>query len=102
MCRIDDEIYDHFLKTFPEFEDTSVGAVLEEDEMKNARNKERWREFMNEYENEVDDFNFGTLLRTDCKGEYEESNSIFAVRMQFYAIEIYRNKRRLNDWICKK
>ncbi|CAN6621135.1 hypothetical protein TRVA0_008S01816 [Trichomonascus vanleenenianus] len=98
----DDEIYDHLVKDFPEFEkEPSKAEVVDEDEMKSHHNKPRWRSFMNEYEKKIDDFNFGTLLRTSAQGEYEEKNTIFVPRMQFYAIEIFRNRHGMNDWITQ-
>ena len=47
----------------------------------------------------VEDYNFGTMLRKSPKTEYGENETIFSVRMQFYAIEIARNRAGLNDWI---
>ena len=38
-------------------------------------------------------------LRDDVEGEKE---TIFAMRMQFYAIEIVRNRAGLNDWIYEQ
>ena len=29
------------------------------------------------YENTIEDYNFGSLIRTDCKDEYSQHNSIF-------------------------
>ncbi|KAG9827358.1 hypothetical protein KCU63_g15653, partial [Aureobasidium melanogenum] len=72
------------------------------DEMKSKAGKERWRNFINQYEKKVDDFNFGTLLRTNPAFEYGQDETIFAVRMQFYALEILRNREGLNDWIYEK
>ena len=87
LTKIDDEIYEHFKKEFPDF-DTS--ATINEDEMKSKAGKERWRNFINTYENKVDDYNFGTMLRASSKTEYGQDETIFAVRMQFYAVEIAR------------
>lgn len=99
----DDEIYDHLVTAFPEFlEDLNNGKVINEEKMKSVEGKKRWREFINTYEKTVEDFNFGTLLRTDASKEYSEENSIFVVRMQFYAIEIFRNRHCLNDWALGK
>lgn len=36
-----------------------------------------WRAFCNQFEGVVEDFNYGTLLRLDCEGDYTEENSIF-------------------------
>jgi len=42
------------------------------------------------------------MLRANPAWEYGEKETIFAVRMQFYAIEIARNRAGLNDWIYEK
>lgn len=31
----------------------------------------------NSYEKKVKDYNFGSLIRTDCRAEYGETNTIF-------------------------
>ncbi|EHL01900.1 putative UPF0368 protein C3E7.07c [Glarea lozoyensis 74030] len=93
---MDDEIYEHLMADFPEFD---PAKPIDEDEMKSKTGKERWRKFMMAYEKKVEDYNFGTMLRTDPKVEYEQDTSIFVPRMQFYAIEIARNRKGLNDWI---
>lgn len=36
----------------------------------------KWRPFCNQFEQIVEDFNFGTLLRIDSNKEYTEENSI--------------------------
>lgn len=95
----DDEIHAHFLQEFPDFD---PAQPIDEDKMKSKEGKERWRNFVNQYEKKVDDFNFGTMLRKSPKCEYEEQDTIFVVRMQFYAIEIARNRAGLNDWICEE
>lgn len=116
LTKMDDEIYEDFMKTFPEFD---PAATLNEDEMKSKEGKEKWRNWMMQYEKRVDDYNFGTMLRKSAKDDYSQDSVIFAVRMQFYAIEIarlvmsvvlltdgilmkYRNKAGLNDWIYEK
>ncbi|WPK24470.1 hypothetical protein PUMCH_001744 [Australozyma saopauloensis] len=93
----DDDIYEALLEDFPEFKEKEKVAVINEDEMKSAAGKARWRAFCEKFK-EIDDYNFGTLLRTRADGEYSEENTIFAVRIQFYAIEIARNRHGLNDW----
>lgn len=102
MTNIDDEIYEDLLETFPELKgDTSKAATLNEDEMKNKEGKAKWFKFAQRYENKVPDYNFGTLLRVKSNGEYDQDNTMFAFRVQFIAIEIYRNRHGLNDWIKK-
>ena len=99
LTKFDDEIYEHFKKEFPDFD---ASATINEDEMKSKEGKERWRNFINTYEKKIDDFNFGTMLRANPKTEYDQEGTIFAVRMQFYAVEIARNRQGLNDWIYEK
>ncbi|KAI9796743.1 MAG: hypothetical protein M1833_005983 [Piccolia ochrophora] len=99
LTRLDDEIYEHLKRDFPEFDPKET---INEDEMKSKRGKERWRKFMMAYDKTVEDYNFGTMLRTSPTFEYGEKETIFVPRMQFYAIEIARNHLGLNDWIYEK
>lgn len=105
LTKMDDEIYGHFKKEFPEFDPKET---INEDKMKSKEGKERWRNFMMTYEKTVEDYNYGTMLRSNPKFEYGEKETIFgslallstaersadqgntAMRMQFYAIEIAR------------
>ncbi|KAH0559325.1 hypothetical protein GP486_004164 [Trichoglossum hirsutum] len=87
LTKMDDDIYEHLKTEFPEFDPTET---IDEDKMKSKSGKERWRKFMMAYEKKVDDYNFGTLLRSNPKFEYGEKETIFVPRMQFYAIEIAR------------
>ncbi|KAK3385406.1 polysaccharide biosynthesis-domain-containing protein [Podospora didyma] len=99
LTKMDDEIYDHLMKEFPDFD---PAKPIDEDEMKSKAGKEKWRSWMKAYEKRVDDFNFGTMLRISPATEYDEKGTIFAMRMQFYAIEIARNRKGLNDWIYEQ
>ncbi|KAL3421355.1 PBDC1-like protein [Phlyctema vagabunda] len=99
LTKIDDEILEHLKADFPEFD---PAATINEDEMKNKAGKERWRKFMMAYEKKVDDYNFGTIVRTNPKFDYGNEETIFVPRMQFYAIEIARNRLGLNDWIYEQ
>ncbi|GME87870.1 hypothetical protein B5S28_g1294 [[Candida] boidinii] len=101
LTKYDDLIYEKFIQHFPEYKNPENVRVLVEDDMKTKDAKERWREFIHHFEY-IEDFNFGTLLRLSSDGEYDQAGTMFAVRIQFYAIEIVRNKHKLNDWICKK
>lgn len=74
LTKIDDEIYEHFKREFPDFD---VHGTIDEDEMKSKAGKEKWRNFINEYEKKVNDFNFGTLLRRSAKTEYGENETMF-------------------------
>ncbi|EGO01256.1 hypothetical protein SERLA73DRAFT_179390 [Serpula lacrymans var. lacrymans S7.3] len=99
LTKLDDEIYDHLMKTFPEFADPPHDKLvrLDEDWLKSDDGKKKWRDFIQAYENKVKDYNFGSLIRTDARLEYGETNTIFVTRIQFLAIEIARNKMGLND-----
>lgn len=98
----DNEIYDDFVKTFPEYlEDPEKVRVINEDEIKNAINKKKWYAFAGRYEKTVNDFNFGTLLRLDASKEFTETNTMFSVRIQANAFEIFRNRHGFNDWLYK-
>lgn len=97
LTQHDDEIFTAFLEDFPEFKEPKNVAVVDESEMKSVSGKARWRTFCEKFK-EIDDYNFGTLLRTRADDEYTQENTIFAVRIQFYAFEIARNRYGLNDW----
>ena len=74
LTKIDDEIHEHFLKDFPDYD---LKATINEDEMKSKAGKERWRTFINTYEGKVDDYNFGTMLRANPAEEYGQEGTIF-------------------------
>lgn len=74
LTKMDDDIYEHLKSEFP---DLDPAATINEDEMKSKTGKERWRKFMMAYDNKVDDYNFGTMLRTSPKVEYEQDTTIF-------------------------
>lgn len=99
LTRLDDQILEHFKRDFPDFD---PAQEIDEDQMKSKEGKERWRNFSMAYEkgdDRIEDYNFGTMLRKSPKTEYGEKETIFAVRMQFYAVEISRNRAGLNDWV---
>ncbi|KAB0337153.1 hypothetical protein FD755_025727, partial [Muntiacus reevesi] len=56
----------------------------------------KWRPFCLKFDGIVEDFNYGTLLRLNCSQGYTEENTIFAPRIQFFAIEIARNREGYN------
>ncbi|XP_033102809.1 protein PBDC1-like [Anneissia japonica] len=92
LTKHDDEILEHFNKDFPDFNIQK----FDEDDLKTESAKFKWRPFCNHFDGTVEDFNFGTLLRLDCSKDYSEENSTLATRIQFYAIEIARNRAGLN------
>ncbi|NXT51757.1 PBDC1 protein, partial [Pluvianellus socialis] len=63
---------------------------------------QKWRPFCLRFEGVVEDFNYGTLLRLDCREDYTEENTIFATRIQFFAIEIARNREGCNSVVYSR
>ena len=76
LTKIDDKIDEHFKKDFPDFDPK---ATINEDTMKSKEGKEKWRDFMMTYEKTVDDYNFGTMLRSNPSFEYTEKGTIFGL-----------------------
>ena len=74
LTKYDDEILEHFKSEFPDFD---LRATINEDDMKSKEGKERWRNFINAYENKVEDYNFGTMLRANPTWEYGQKETIF-------------------------
>ncbi|KAG6885537.1 hypothetical protein C0993_000322 [Termitomyces sp. T159_Od127] len=108
LTQHDDDIFNDTKKTFPElFENDNAKLIkLDENFLKSEDGKKKWRAFhalslVNSacvrYEKKIKEHNFGCLIRTDADGEYGETSTIFVTRMQFYAIEISRNRLGLND-----
>ncbi|XP_065187078.1 protein PBDC1-like [Sycon ciliatum] len=93
LTRRDDDIYEDFLQGFS---DMQIDVVRVND-LHSPEAKAMWRAFCMKYEGQIEDFNFGTLLRLDVAGEYSQENTILVPRVQFYAIEIARNRRGLNN-----
>ncbi|XP_062817271.1 protein PBDC1 isoform X2 [Anolis carolinensis] len=92
LTKTDDLIFSEFRKAFP---DLKIN-LLDEEDLKSEPAKEKWRPFCMQFDGVVEDFNYGTLLRLDCSKEYTEENTIFATRIQFFAIEIARNREGYN------
>jgi hypothetical protein len=86
LTKQDDDIYNSFMEAFPDFD---PATPLIEDEMKSKAGKEKWRNWMMQWD-KIEDFNFGTMIRTRADAEYDQDTTIFGVRMQFYAVEIAR------------
>lgn len=87
LSKFDDAIYVSFYEEFPNFD---PAATLIENDMKSKAGKEKWRNWVNKWEKQIDDYNFGTIIRTRADAEYDQDTTIFGLRMQFYAIEIAR------------
>lgn len=62
LCRLDDEIYEDFQASFPEMaeaENLKSVQKIDEEEMKSAAGKEKWRNFINKYENKGESTAYG-------------------------------------------
>ncbi|KAL6041884.1 hypothetical protein STEG23_026722 [Scotinomys teguina] len=92
LTQVDDQIYSDFRENFEKLR----VDVLDPEELKSESAKEKWRPFCLKFEGIVEDYNYGTLLRLDCSQGYTEENTIFAPRIQFFAIEIARNREGYN------
>ncbi|XP_003739724.1 protein PBDC1 [Galendromus occidentalis] len=100
LTPVDQLIFDDFSRTFG---DKNINLEkLDEAELKSEASKAIWREFCNRFEGSVEDFNFATILRLDTSGDYSPENTTLVPRVQFYAIEIARNRSGLNDSIREK
>lgn len=95
---MDKTIYTIFREEFPSLD----VKVVNEDEMKSPTGKIKWRMFCERFKDAIEDYNFGTLLRTDCSGDYTQDNSILVPRVQFLAIELARNREGHNDIVRTK
>ncbi|KAJ3033245.1 polysaccharide biosynthesis domain containing protein 1 [Rhizophlyctis rosea] len=93
LTKVDDELYTEFRKEWPDLDVTS----LDLEEFKTEKSKAKWRQFAGKWDKKVMDHNFGTLLRLRSAEDYAEDNAFFAIRLQFYAIEIARNREGAND-----
>jgi len=91
----DDRIYDRFLYYFTSDFDV-VNASVES--LKSPDAVSRWREFCEEFK-DLEDYNYGTLLRLNSAKEYSEENCILVCRIQFLAVEIARNRKGCNDFV---
>lgn len=93
----DEAIYKEFRERFP---DLDVKHLVES-EIKSEESKKEWREFCLKFEKVVEDYNFATLLRLDSEKDYAEENTTLVPRVQFYAVEIARNREGCNDDVRK-
>ncbi|XP_005992661.1 protein PBDC1 [Latimeria chalumnae] len=92
LTKADDQIYARFREAFS---DMKID-ILDPEELKSEQAKEKWRPFCIQFEGIIEDYNYGTLLRLDCTKDYTDENTIFATRIQFFAVEIARNREGYN------
>lgn len=93
LTKIDDQLYSSFRSHFTQLDINRLDVDL----IKSAEGKERWREFCNLFEGQVEDWNMATLLRIDASGDVSEENSVIVPRIQFLAIEVARNREGCNN-----
>jgi hypothetical protein len=72
IFRLDDDIYTAFRDMFP---DMNANHIVISD-LKSELAKIKWREFISKFEKQIQDFNFGTLLRLNCLLPYTNENTI--------------------------
>ena len=89
---LDDEIYKDFKESFPNLN----LAKFSEEDLKSDAAKASWRTFSERYK-DVEDYSLGCLLRLDSSQDYTEDNTALAIKIQFFAIEIARNRDGHND-----
>ena len=76
----------------------NVAALEEMKDLKSEEMKSKWRAFCEGFKH-VEDFSFATLIRLNSSQDYEEVNSVIVTKIQFYAIELARNREGHNDQI---
>ena len=81
------------MNTFPEVD---LGDV-DEDQLKSPKGKVKWREWIMKYENRVNDYNFGTLLRKNVKGDYTEDNTIFGMFPMNFINNVNKYQKRITN-----
>lgn len=98
LTPLDDSIYKIFRCEFPDLD----VRVINEDQLKSPESKSKWRVYCDKFKEVIEDYSFGTLLRADAAQDYTEANSMLVTRIQFYAIELARNRECVNDPLRKK
>lgn len=81
LTKMDDEIYEYFKQEFPDFD---PAATINEDDMKSKEGKAKWRNWMNQYEKKISDYNFGTIIRSNPKFEYDKDTTFFGKLLFYY------------------
>ncbi|XP_044261917.1 protein PBDC1 [Tribolium madens] len=97
LTPIDNIIYKEFRDEFPHLRIN----IINENELKSEKSKAKWRPFCEKFKKCVEDYSFGTLLRSDASKDYTEDNTMLVTRIQFYAIELARNREGVNDNLRK-
>jgi hypothetical protein len=87
---MDDDILEHLKTDFPKFD---PAATINEDELKSKTGKERWRKFIMVYEKKIEDYNFGTMLRTGPQFEYDQNTTIFGMHSLPLPLQYWRTSQ---------
>lgn len=93
LTKIDDLLYTEFRGIWPNLDLKN----LSENSLKTEDAKTKWRDFIKKYQDDVNDFNFGTLVRNASNRDYDQDNCFFVTRFEFLCIEIARNREGLNQ-----
>ncbi len=90
--RIDDDLYTSFRHTWPDLNIKNIDI----EQFKSNDAKSKWRDWLPQWHEVVQDATFATLLRLNSEFDLSEENSFIVTRVQFYAVEIARNREGLN------
>lgn len=63
--------------------------------------KDKWRAFIDEWKDKIEDYNVGSLLRLKSDTGLDEENCVLATRVQWMAIEVARCREGKNDEFVK-
>ena len=98
LTKFDDYIHRLFLRYFSNVNIENIN----ENDFKSDHAKTLWRPFCEHFRSVMEGFNIGTLLRKDCNKGYTEDNCFLVTRVQFFAVEIARNRNGLNKFHLAK
>ncbi|GKT24227.1 Protein PBDC1, metazoa/fungi like protein [Aduncisulcus paluster] len=93
LTPIDEEIYSKFRSTFPSLDI----SVISEDLLKSSATKTLWALFLEHFKERISQWNMGSLVRLDSSKPWGEDNCTLVPRIQFYCIEIARNREGINQ-----
>ncbi|RKO99203.1 hypothetical protein CXG81DRAFT_28026 [Caulochytrium protostelioides] len=98
LTKEEDTLYAAFRASFPKL---NVQVLNEYTDFKCDEAKAAWRAWIKPFETTVPDFNFATMLRIRANEDYSGDNAFLVTRVQFYAIEIARNREGANQPMWK-
>ena len=88
LTKFDNEIYEKFTECFPEYHPIENVKGFNENDLSVKEAKSKRSSFFKWIVKEIEDYNFGALLRTDATWEYDQFTTYFVVKLQYYVFEI--------------